>query len=278
VIPLATETDQATGGLTGQCLPCQGSTKQLGNDRSQSCHSHASQEAQPILYVNLWRTVRLTVIRQSLSLGPGFPRLTAGKARRLRQSPTPGKAGTKRLRGLQICPATRDRDAALNWVRDYADAQVGIEGLVIKGLADRYHPGRRRWLKYRIRSSIEVIVGAVTGTLTAPNDSSSACPTPTTNSPSSPPPGPLRPAQQRQIAPFLAAPVEMSIPGRTASRPARRLGAWASGTRHVPVTCVQPTLVVEVEADTTHDAGRFPHLVRYTAFGPTSYPQRSHPL
>ena len=51
---------------------------------------------------------------------------------------------------------------------------VGIEGIVAKGLAQPYRGGARDWLKYRYRDSVDVIVGAVTGTLAHPNDSSSA--------------------------------------------------------------------------------------------------------
>jgi hypothetical protein len=33
---------------------------------------------------------------------------------------------------LQIVPSTRDRDVAATWFTDYAAADVGIEGLVLK--------------------------------------------------------------------------------------------------------------------------------------------------
>ena len=47
-------------------------------------------------------------------------------------------------------------------VAKYATAGVGIEGIVAKGLDQPYRGGRRDWLKYRYRDSVEVIVGAVT--------------------------------------------------------------------------------------------------------------------
>jgi ATP-dependent DNA ligase len=46
---------------------------------------------------------------------------------------------------LQVTPATRSRDIAAAWLRDYAAADVGIEGLVIKGLAQPYRPEMRAW-------------------------------------------------------------------------------------------------------------------------------------
>jgi hypothetical protein len=69
---------------------------------------------------------------------------------------------------LQVTPATRDRDVAAVWLREYADAAVGIEGLVVKGLGDPYAPGRRGWLKLKTRTTAEAVVGAVTGTLARP--------------------------------------------------------------------------------------------------------------
>jgi ATP-dependent DNA ligase len=65
-----------------------------------------------------------------------------------------------------LCPATRDRDEAERWIRDWAPA--GIEGLVVKDPAQRYRPGRRQWRKYRMRDTTEAVIGAVAGSLTAP--------------------------------------------------------------------------------------------------------------
>ena len=50
----------------------------------------------------------------------------------------------------------------------YAAAGVGIEGIVAKGLDQRYRGGSRDWLKYRHRDSVDVIVGAVTGSADRP--------------------------------------------------------------------------------------------------------------
>jgi hypothetical protein len=50
----------------------------------------------------------------------------------------------------------------------YAAAHVGIEGTVANALAHPYRGGAREWLRYRHRDTVDVIVGAVTGSLTHP--------------------------------------------------------------------------------------------------------------
>jgi ATP-dependent DNA ligase len=50
---------------------------------------------------------------------------------------------------LQLTPQTSDRAVAEQWLEQYADTGVGVEGLVIKGLQQPYLPGRRDWLKPR---------------------------------------------------------------------------------------------------------------------------------
>ncbi|MFS8478525.1 MAG: hypothetical protein FWJ93_06070 [Micromonosporaceae bacterium] len=67
---------------------------------------------------------------------------------------------------LTRCPQTVDPQIATDWMRDWADA--GVEGLVIKGLAGTYQPGRRGWAKLRTRTTTEAIVGGVTGSLADP--------------------------------------------------------------------------------------------------------------
>jgi hypothetical protein len=69
---------------------------------------------------------------------------------------------------LQLTPATLEPEVAAAWLRDHAAADVGIEGLVIKGLGQIYRPGVRSWLKLRTRTSTEAVVGAVTGSRAEP--------------------------------------------------------------------------------------------------------------
>ena len=67
-----------------------------------------------------------------------------------------------------LSAATTDREQAQEWLTKYAAAHVGIEGIVAKGLGQRYRGGARDWLKYRYRDTVDVIIGAVTGSLTSP--------------------------------------------------------------------------------------------------------------
>ena len=72
--------------------------------------------------------------------------------------------GCRRQTGSRLVPGTADVDLACQWLEDYADVNVGVEGLVIKGLSTTYRPGARGWQKYRFRDTAEAIVGAVVGT------------------------------------------------------------------------------------------------------------------
>jgi len=170
---------------------------------------------------------------------------------------------------LQVTPATRDQDVAAVWLRDYTSADVGIEGLVIKALAQPYRPGARAWLKLRTRTTSEAIVGAVTGTLARPErlvlglvDSEGRLLVAGGTAP-------LSAAQQRQIRPYLEPggdehpwPVEL---------PAGRTGSFSRG-RRLAVVRVAPVLVVEVEADSAFEHGRWRHLTRYARARPDLLP------
>jgi len=48
---------------------------------------------------------------------------------------------------LQLSPLNDDHDTAKAWLADHARADAGIEGLVAKGAATLYRPGRRGWSK-----------------------------------------------------------------------------------------------------------------------------------
>ncbi|MFF1267149.1 hypothetical protein ACFVZE_15070 [Streptomyces anulatus] len=47
-----------------------------------------------------------------------------------------------------LCPSTRDPGVAREWLEIWTRTP-GIEGVVVKGLAQSYRPGARRWLKVR---------------------------------------------------------------------------------------------------------------------------------
>jgi ATP dependent DNA ligase domain len=69
---------------------------------------------------------------------------------------------------LQLTPVTADIDEAREWF-EVLPAAMGVEGLVVKGAATRYTPGRRdAWVKVKHRETREVIVGGVLGSITHP--------------------------------------------------------------------------------------------------------------
>jgi ATP-dependent DNA ligase len=165
---------------------------------------------------------------------------------------------------LQVTPATRDREVAAQWFHDYAAADVGIEGLVIKPLAHRYKPGLRGWLKLRAYSSTEVLVGGVIGRLAAPERLILGQPAADGQLLVAGSTTPLSPAHRLEIAGYL-----QSI---TSTHPwppdvSSRAGSWGSASRR-PVTRVEPTLVVEVETDSTYQYGRFRHVTRLLRLRP----------
>ncbi|WP_329438198.1 ATP-dependent DNA ligase [Streptomyces canus] len=64
-----------------------------------------------------------------------------------------------------LCPSTTDPATVREWL---TWTSVGIEGVLFKRLGDAYRPSGRGSQKYKVRETTEAIVGAVTGSLTAP--------------------------------------------------------------------------------------------------------------
>jgi ATP-dependent DNA ligase len=153
---------------------------------------------------------------------------------------------------LQLAPQTSDRSEAESWMADYAAGRTdGLEGVVTKGAAQPYRPGKRDWLKTRVQDTLEVIVGAITGPLTAPDRlvlgqydvTGQLVIIGGTDS--------LGGRERRLVAPLLQLPKNSHPwPSEIA---AGRLGRWA-GDRQL-ITRVEPTLVVEVSMDGTADSG-----------------------
>jgi ATP-dependent DNA ligase len=67
---------------------------------------------------------------------------------------------------LNLSPVTRDPEKAAVWFSTLTAA--GIEGLVIKGDGQLYEGGKRLWLKVKHRDSIDVVCGAVLGSISRP--------------------------------------------------------------------------------------------------------------
>ncbi|MEU5241662.1 ATP-dependent DNA ligase [Streptomyces lydicus] len=155
-----------------------------------------------------------------------------------------------------LCPMTLERSEAERWMRQWAAADVGLEGVVVKRLREPYRPGVRAWRKVRIRNTSEAVIGAVTGSLHQPTsvllgrfDQA----------------GRLRYVGRSTTLPRrLGQTVACGLVPAAAGHPWRGRSfsaGWGTG-RTLSVTLVEPTLVVEVSGDTAVDAGRWRHPVR----------------
>lgn len=156
---------------------------------------------------------------------------------------------------LQLSPVTDDETEARTWFTAYRPA--GIEGLVVKGAASRYTPGKRTWVKVKSRETTEVLVGGVTGTLARPESVVAGLEREgelvvvgrTT---------PLTSQQAAELADLL----DPAGPGHpwpdeiSSSR-------FGGGRDKVPLIKVEPRVVAEVLADTALQAGAYRHPLRY---------------
>jgi ATP-dependent DNA ligase len=157
--------------------------------------------------------------------------------------------------GLGLMPATTDPDAATAWLRDQPP---GVEGVVTKKRDQRYRPGIRGWQKLKARRTAEAVVGGVLGSLEQPGGLILGCyeqgrlrvagRT-----------GRLPPAAWAQVARLLRpAPPGHPWPPRL---PASRFGQMPGD--EIDYVQVAPELVVEIEADTAFEQGRWRHATRF---------------
>ncbi|GAA2650675.1 ATP-dependent DNA ligase [Streptomyces spororaveus] len=156
-----------------------------------------------------------------------------------------------------LVPQTTDLATAREWLESWTDVS-GVEGILVKPLNGRYLPGYRGWTKIRRRDTTEMIVGAITGTLTRPgllvlgrhDHDGRLRPVGRTV--------PLRPDAARQVAEHLTA----AAPGHPWTG-AKFSAAW--GSRDVlDTTLVNPTVVAEVSADRAIDhGGIYRHPLRF---------------
>jgi ATP-dependent DNA ligase len=153
-----------------------------------------------------------------------------------------------------LCPSTTEADIVREWL---TWASVGMEGVLFKRLDGVYEPGVRGWRKYKVRETTEAIVGAVTGTLSAPrtlllgrfDDSGRLQYTGRTTT--------LAQAASSTVAGLLA-PAQSGHPWTDWSFSA----GWGS-RETLDVTLVEPELVAEVGVDVARDAsGRWRHPAR----------------
>jgi ATP-dependent DNA ligase len=156
---------------------------------------------------------------------------------------------------LQVSPVTDDPEQAAAWMADYRPA--GIEGLVAKGKATRYLPGRRDWLKVKSRETTEVLIGGVLGPIESPQQvvagryrGDELVLVGRTS--------PLSPTQSAEVAAALKpAAADHPWPDRVGT------GRFGGGRLSVPLTKVAPTVVAEVSADAALTAGVFRHPLRF---------------
>lgn len=173
---------------------------------------------------------------------------------------------------IQLTPQTTELTTAREWLADYADSPVGIEGLVVKPLDLPYQSGRRGWLKVRIRDTVEVVVGAVGGSLDAPShlvlglfdDTGELVVTGTTSV--------LSTRQQAELVPHLH-PADAAHPW-----PAGVLSSTQWGPKDAAPVRVRPSLVVEVSADTSLQQGRWRHPTSFVRSRPDLSPREIAPL
>jgi ATP-dependent DNA ligase len=171
---------------------------------------------------------------------------------------------------LQLTPQTRDYALASRWLADYAGSSVGLEGVVVKGLADPYLSGRREWLKVRVRDTVEVVVGAVTGGLDAPerlvlglyDDAGELVVAGGTTA--------LSARQREELGGLLREP---STPHPWPTElPQGRMGHFGGGK--LEVSLVEP-FVVEVNADRSFEYGKWRHVTRFVRARPDLDPRET---
>jgi ATP-dependent DNA ligase len=150
----------------------------------------------------------------------------------------------------------RDPAVAQEWLSSWTEVQ-GVEGIVIKGLGQRYVSGARGWFKIRRRQTTEAVIGAVTGTLRRPQllvlgrydtDGRLRAVGRTT---------PLKPDAARQLADHLT----QAGPDHPWTG-VRFTSAWGSRDVLDP-TLVVPDLVAEISADTAIARGAWRHPLRF---------------
>ncbi|MFE4835184.1 ATP-dependent DNA ligase [Arthrobacter sp. NPDC056691] len=168
---------------------------------------------------------------------------------------------------FSLSPLTTDLDLALQWFKDLATA--GLEGLIIKGDSQPYLGGQRVWLKYKRRSEIDIICGAVVGPIDRPTEIVAGLPID----------GALRivgrssvlrSSDSQVLAQWLKPPEgphpwpEM-VKGSTLDR-------FNRDASPVALTLVEP-VVVEVSADSAWSGQAFRHALRFIRVRPELPPE-----
>jgi ATP-dependent DNA ligase len=163
---------------------------------------------------------------------------------------------------LALSPTTHDEAEAAEWFAQLPES--GIEGLVVKGAAQPYRGNRRDWVKVKHRDTVDVIAGAVTGTLAHPRELIIGLPGDD---------GGLRIVGHSTALSAEAADALKGViaaPADTHPWPTTR---EANRWRHEAseLTLIEP-FVIEISADTARDDGVFRHPVRFVRTRPEMKP------
>lgn len=162
---------------------------------------------------------------------------------------------------LSLSPSTGQREEAERWMQELPEK--GMEGVVAKGRDQRYNGGQRDWQKLRHRDTVELVAGAVSGSLADPEalilgryvDGTLRIVGRTT---------PIRRAGAGGLISRLREPAgEHPWPDTISSTSYDRFN---KKTR-TPVTLIEP-IVVEVSADTSLVGGSLRHPARFVRVRP----------
>jgi ATP-dependent DNA ligase len=169
---------------------------------------------------------------------------------------------------LQLTPVTANLDEATEWF-EVLPAAMGVEGLVVKGAATRYTPGRRDgWVKVKHRETREVIVGGVLGSITHPEVVIAGLYTTDGELVTIGRTVALKPEQAAELAAVLT-PARPGHPWPDEITSYR----WGGSDSKKPLTKVEPTVVAEVTADAATQAGQVRHGMRFVRLRPDLQPQ-----
>lgn len=158
---------------------------------------------------------------------------------------------------LNLSPATKDRDEALQWFEELHHA--GLEGLVVKGAAQTYQGAARQWIKVKRRKVVDAVCAAVIGPINRPEHVVIGLPVE----------GrlrivgrsvPLAAKASKELAAHLRPPV--AVHPWPAVITETSLNRFSKDKGSVTLTLVDP-LVVEISADTAWTGKSFRHAVRY---------------
>ena len=157
---------------------------------------------------------------------------------------------------LQLSPWTDDYDTAREWFRDYPGG-TGVEGLVAKSAGSPYRPGVRGWIKIKSRESLDCIVGAVIGSIDRPEAVVAGRYTSSGQLRIVGRTGPLTSVQSEAVAAAI-------VPAEADQHPwPAEIGFGHFGGGGVPLTHVEPDVVVEVTADAAMTGNRPRHILRF---------------